>query len=210
MVVIASRQTNVRPETIRTRLARFMPVRSAAGWSVAWAAHTERPDEIFEEDQARAADHIGCYGAAVAHALGQAGVAPQKLRIAVEADTDTRTDEQTITVEVRVVADDVDQAVIEAIARRAEPQCGVWKGLTIENTVRVIGIVEGDSKDSAAEGPAVAAKPAAPAPQKEPLTAKKGTTWRFSGPKWLSMRLALLTSIALASFAAVPMAFPLG
>jgi organic hydroperoxide reductase OsmC/OhrA len=205
MVVIASRQTNVRPETIRTRLARFMPVRSAAGWSLAWAAHTERPDEIFEDDQARAADHIGCYGAAVAHALGQAGVAPLRLRIGVEADTDTRTDEQTITVEVRVVAADVDQAVLEAIARRAEPQCGVWKGLTLENTVRVIGIVEGDSRDPAAEAPAVAAKPAASAPQ--PAAAPKR---KISGPKWLTMRLALLTSIALASFAAVPMAFPLG
>ena len=53
MVVIASHQAGARPETIRTRLARFMPRTTATGWSVAWSARTERADELGSEDDLR-------------------------------------------------------------------------------------------------------------------------------------------------------------
>src|SRR5437764_12592172 len=84
MVVIASRQPGLRPETIRTRLARFMPSRVATGWSVAWSAGTEHADEFSGEHELRAAEHLGCYGSAVAHALAQAELAAERLRLTAE------------------------------------------------------------------------------------------------------------------------------
>jgi hypothetical protein len=73
-----------RPETIRTRLARFMPNRVSAGWSVTWSTLTERAEEIANDDELRA-EHLGCYGSAVAHALGQAEIYPTRLRVTAEA-----------------------------------------------------------------------------------------------------------------------------
>jgi len=204
MVVIASRQPGLRPETIRTRLARFMPTRAAAGWTVAWSAQTERAEEIADEDQLRAAEHVGCYGAAVAHALAQADIAPLKLRVTVEADVDTRTDERSITLEVRALVPGIEQTVLEAIARRAEPSCGVWKGLMAENAMRVIAILEdpGAEDAPAAEPAAGKGTPAAKPKAVQPSAVAK----KFVMPKWLTMRLALLTAVAVTAFASVPVA----
>jgi organic hydroperoxide reductase OsmC/OhrA len=204
MVVIASRQPGVRPETIRTRLARFMPTRAAAGWTVGWSAQTERPEDIADDDQLRAAEHLGCYGAAVAHALAQAEIAPLKLRVTAEADVDSRTDEQTITLEVRAQVPGIEQTVLEAIARRAEPTCGVWKGLMAENAVRVIAILEEHGAGDATAAETVASKgtPAAKGKPSQPPAPQK----KFTPPKWLTMRLAVLTAVAFAAFASVPVA----
>jgi organic hydroperoxide reductase OsmC/OhrA len=215
MAVIASRQPGVRPETIRTRLARFMPTRAAAGWTVGWSTQTERPEEIADDDQLRAAEHLGCYGAAVAHALAQAEIAPLKLRVTAEADVDSRTDEQTITLEVRAQCPGIDQTVLEAIARRAEPTCGVWKGLMAENAVRVIGILEepgaGDpsvavGESAAGKGGASAAKGSREQVGKPGASQAPAPLKKFTLPKWLTMRLAVLTAVALATFASVPVA----
>src|SRR5205085_2143684 len=114
----------------------FMPSRSAANWTVSWTAYTERPDDFVDPDEMRAGDHLGCVGTAVAHALAQAEVAPRRLRVTAETATDAVTGSTTITLEVRAQLDGVDQAVFEAIARRAEPNCPVWKGLASELDVK--------------------------------------------------------------------------
>ena len=90
MVVIASRQAGARPETIRTRLARFMPRTTATGWSVAWSARTERADELGSEDELSAAEHIGCYGAALSHALAKVEISPVGLRVIAVTANNTR------------------------------------------------------------------------------------------------------------------------
>src|SRR5258708_37293310 len=102
MVVVTSRQTGARPETIRTRLARFLPNRASTGWSVSWSSQTERGDEITSDNELRAAEHLGCYGAAVAHALGQAEISPLKLRVSAEAGVASDGTQQPITVEIRL------------------------------------------------------------------------------------------------------------
>ena len=85
MVVIAARQPGPRPETIRTRLARFMPTRITSGWSVAWSAGIEHAEDIADEHELQMAEHLGCYGAAVAHALAQAELTAERLRRAPTA-----------------------------------------------------------------------------------------------------------------------------
>src|SRR5215831_8888487 len=121
MVVVTSRQMSPRPETIRTRLARFMPNRTATGWSVTWSTQIERADEINNEDELRAAEHLGCYSSAVAHALGQAEISPIRLRVSAEASAAADGSPQPITVEVRAQIPEptLDQTILEAIARRA-------------------------------------------------------------------------------------------
>src|SRR5919199_6804457 len=97
-----ARQPGPRPETIRTRLARFMPARAGTGWSVTWSSHTEHRDEIGDEEELRASEHLGCYGSAIAHALGQAGAAPTRLKVTVEtAATPEATETTSLVVVVR-------------------------------------------------------------------------------------------------------------
>jgi hypothetical protein len=48
----------------------------------------------------------------------------------------------TITLEVRAEIEGIAQAVFEAIARRAEPNCPVWKGLASEVDVKLIPILD--------------------------------------------------------------------
>ena len=144
MAVITSRQPGLRPETIRTRLARFMPSRAAAGWSVTWSAGVEHADEITDEHELRAAEHLGCYGSAVAHALAQAELAPQRLRLTADATTSPETGQPVITIEVRagISGPAVDQAMFDAIIHRAEPSCPVLKGLTSEVTLRLVAVLD--------------------------------------------------------------------
>jgi osmotically inducible protein OsmC len=153
----AARQPGLRPETIRTRLARFMPARAGTGWSVTWSSHTEHRDEIGDEEELRAAEHLGCFGAALAHTLGQAGAAPRRLRLTVEAAaTLGETEPTALVVEVRAQIPGMDQAIFETVARRVESTCPVWKALAGEVGMRVVPILE--------ESQAVNAEAAAPSP----------------------------------------------
>ena len=231
MVVIATRQPGLRPETIRTRLARFTPNKTAAnGWSVSWSAHTECPEEITDEDELRAAEHVGCFGTAVTHALAQAGVAPLGLRVTAETSAHPQTGERSITLEVRAHIPGVDQSVLEAIARRAEPACPVWKGLASEVDMRLVAILDDLAQpEPAAPTPTVSrstpdrGEPAAPlgtaspaaaqaSPEAANAAAQPATPNARKGPlpAWLNPRLAILLLVALGGFAAVPMVWPTG
>src|SRR5260370_33086859 len=113
-----------RAGTIRTRLARFMPNRPSSGWSITWSAQTEHADEITNDDELRAAEHLGCYGAAVSHALAQAEISPLKLRVTAEAGaaaSDGTPHPITVEIRVQIPGPMLDQTVVEAIARRVEP-----------------------------------------------------------------------------------------
>jgi hypothetical protein len=174
MAVITSRQQGLRPETIRTRLARFMPSRSASGWSVTWSAGIEHADEITDEHELRTAEHLGCYGSAVAHALAQAELAPQRLRLTADATTSPDTGQPIITIEVRagISGPAVDQAMFDAIIHRAEPSCPVLKGLASEVTLRLVAVLDNalsvpvvvTAEPAAASSAKPAAKPASMPP----------------------------------------------
>jgi hypothetical protein len=210
MVVIASRQPNHRPETIRTRLARFMPSRAATGWSISWSAQTDCPEEIVDDLELRVAEHVGCYGAAVTHALAQAEVAPLRLRVTAETST-SDTGIQTVTMEVRALVPGLDQSVMEAIVRRAETACPVWRGLSAEVNLRPIAILEDPSAADSAPAPARPAAPATaevnparPRPTEAHAPAGAAMLARIALPRWLSPRMAVLMLIAIGAFAAVP------
>jgi organic hydroperoxide reductase OsmC/OhrA len=229
MAVVTSRQTGLRPETIRTRLARFMPKAVATGWSIAWSSQTERPDEISDEHELRAAEHLGCYGAAVAHALAQAEVAAVRLRVTAEAvDASDDGTPQPITLEIRaqIPGPPLDQTIFEAIARRAEPGCPVWRSLAAEVGVRVIAIVDEPTPDEASlsqtESTASSAAPATPARQSTvpPAMARSMQPRQFSMPalalpslaipKWLTPRMAILMAVAMGTVMTGPLRTMLG
>src|SRR5919204_1765654 len=101
-MTVTARQPGSRPETIRTRLARFMPARAGTGWSVTWTSQTDHRDEIADEEELRASEHLGCYGSAMTHALAQAGAAPTRLKLTVEtAATPEATETTSLVIEVR-------------------------------------------------------------------------------------------------------------
>jgi len=224
MVVVTSRQMGLRPETIRTRLARFMPNRASTGWSITWSTQTERPDEINNDDELRAAEHLGCYGAAVAHALGQAEIAPLKLRVTAEASAAAADgSQQPITVEIRlqIPGPMLDQTIVEAIARRAEPACPVWRSLASEVGVKVIAILDEptDPSDAAQPQPETTpaprhAAPTGPTSSRGPslprLRMSAPARPRIGLPKWLTPRMAILMVVALGAFAAAPKPLPFG
>jgi organic hydroperoxide reductase OsmC/OhrA len=144
-MTVTARQPGLRPETIRTRLARFMPSRTAGGWSVTWTGHTEHREELNDEDEVRASEHVGCYGAALAHTLGQAGAAPNRLRVAVERTNGTDGETPTLIVEIRAQIPGMDQAVFESVARRAQSACPVWASLATELEMRLVAVLEDES-----------------------------------------------------------------
>jgi organic hydroperoxide reductase OsmC/OhrA len=220
MVVIASRQTGARPETIRTRLARFMPSPAAAGWTIAWAAHTEQPAEIGSQDELAAAEHLGCYGAAVTHALAQAEVAPVRLRVTAEALASSNENTQPITIEVRaqIAGAPLDQDIFEGIVRRADPACAVWQKLASEHKMQVVAVLEdptaADAIDVTASVSGPVARKATPASraQSGPGFARVSQTghigWtsvlkmvRPALPAWIKPRTAGMFVVALGVFA---------
>ena len=198
MPVVTSRQAGLRPETIRTRLARFMPNRVSTGWTISWSAQTERPDEIDGDDELRAAEHLGCYASAVAHALAQAEIAATKLRVTAESAEAADGAAQPITVEVRarIPGPAVSQTIVESIARRAEPNCPVWRGLATELGIKVIAILD---EPEAAETPPETA-PAAPTPKAAKGPALPRQNWdtptlgAVTLPAWLTPRMGILMS----------------
>jgi OsmC-like protein len=165
MAVITSRNPGFRPETIRTRLARFMPSRTSAGWSVAWSASYEHSAEISDEHELQAAEHLGCYGTAVGHALAQAELTPQRLRLTAESSTnEAGTPVLTIEVRAQINGPAVDHSLFDAIVHRAEPGCPVLKGLASEVTIRLVSVLD-DSLATASAPEAVSTpSPAAARP----------------------------------------------
>jgi organic hydroperoxide reductase OsmC/OhrA len=225
MAVVTSRQAGPRPETIRTRLARFMPKAVATGWSIVWSSQTERPDEISDEHELQAAEHLGCYGAAVSHALAQAEVAAVRLRVTAEAvEANDEGTPQPITLEIRaqIPGPPLDQTIFEAIARRAEPNCPVWRSLAAEVGVRVIAIVDEPTQaeatqtqaDSTAAGTATTTmpmrQPTAQAALTRPMQARQFSMPALSlpslaMPRWLTPRMAILLAVALGTVITGPL-----
>jgi organic hydroperoxide reductase OsmC/OhrA len=206
MVTVTSRQAGIRPETIRTRLARFMPKGPATGWSIAWSAQTERPEEIANEDQLRAAEHLGCYGAAVAHALAQAEVAAVRLRVTAEALPATGDGApQPIAVEVhaQIPGGALDQTILETIVRRAEPYCSAWRKLASEAGIQVVVVLDEsaatDAAESQADSAVTARTPAATSPATRPLTRglRMPALLPAGVPSWLTPRFAGLVAVSL-------------
>jgi hypothetical protein len=138
-----------------------MPSKAESGWSVTWTGHTAHRDEIADQDELNASEHLGCYGAALAHTLSQAGAAATKLRVTVETGATPESDAPTLMVEVRAVIPGMDQAIFESIARRAESACPAWKSLTSEVAMRMAWILE-DPEQAAAAAPANQAAAAGP------------------------------------------------
>ena len=180
---VTARQPGLRPETIRTRLARFMPSRAGSGWLVTWTGHTDHRDEVTDEDEVRASEHVACYGAALAHTLGQAGAAPNRLRVGVERTSGTDAETPTLIIEIRAQIPGMDQAVFESVARRAETTCPVWASLAAELDVRLVAVLEDPlAAPVAAQGVTDAkraARPSSPAPVANPIPKDIGT----AGPR---------------------------
>jgi organic hydroperoxide reductase OsmC/OhrA len=141
-----------------------MPTRAGSGWSVVWTSHTEHRDEIADEEELRASEHLGCYGSAIAHALGQAGAPPTRLKLTVETALTPNSESETtsLVVEVRAQIPGVDQAVLETVARRVEPACPVWKALAAEVSMRIVAVLEEP------QAVAVEAAPSQPTPEPAP------------------------------------------
>jgi organic hydroperoxide reductase OsmC/OhrA len=187
----SARQPGPRPETIRTRLARFMPAKSGTGWSLTWTSHTEHRDEIADEEELRASEHLGCYGSAIAHTLANAGAAPTRLKLSVETALTTESETTTLVVEVRAQIQGVDQAILDTVVRRVEPACPVWKALASEVNLRVVPVLE--------EAQAATPKPESPAPQPQTPPAMLAASRRRPGvrgllssrPAWLTPRIGV-------------------
>jgi organic hydroperoxide reductase OsmC/OhrA len=133
----------------------------AAGWSVSWTGHIEHREELNDEDEVRATEHIACYGAAVSHTLGQAGAAPNRLRVTVERTNGPDGETPTLIVEIRAHIPGMDQAVFESVARRAETSCPVWASLPTELDVRLVAVLE-DEQATATPQPHHAKREAKP------------------------------------------------
>ena len=164
MVVATSQQTGSRPETIRTRLARFMPSRAAAGWSISWSAEAPRPEDMGDEYELRAADHLGCFGAAVSHALARANVAATRLAITAQANPSTDETPQPIVVEVhaQIPGIPLDASILETVLRHVESACPSWKSIVEDLGVTVVGILEEPAaSESAPTNAAGSARPKA-------------------------------------------------
>src|SRR5579864_5000922 len=213
MVVIASRQTGERPETIRTRLARFMPRTSAAAWSVAWSAQTEREAEAASEEELSAADHIGCYGAAVAHALAKAEVATTRLHVTLTSKGSPDGTPQPIVVDVRagIAGAPLDAEIFQGIVRRAAPTCPAWAGLVANPGLRLNAILDNGLEPGAQAVPAApVARPQTPVNTARPLAAPMpklpsrvslSSMPRMSMPAWMTPRMGIMLVVALAALA---------
>jgi hypothetical protein len=195
MVVIASRQPGSRPETIRTRLARFMPKTAAAGWSVGWSAQSERPAEIRSEDELAAADHLGCYGTALSHVLAQGGFAPIHLRLVAETEPSLDGSLQPITVQIHAQMADasIDMSMLEDIARQVETDCSVWQRLSNDDRVQVVMILN----DAEITRPVAAAASQPGAGTTKP--ANGGMRSRM--PKWVTPRITMFLAVAVVGLA---------
>jgi len=214
MVATASRQPGYRPETIRTRLARFMPKIATAGWSVAWSASNEHDAEIGSEDELAAAEHLGCFGAALSHAMAAAEIAPTRLRLAAEAKPAPEGAPQPITIEVhaQIPGAPLAPTIVESVARRTQVSCPVWAGLASEGRLRFVAVLEDASAPASSQSaatpkssdaqPAVAAiKAARVKPQLRLPSVNMAGLMPRSMPRWLTPRMALLVVVAVAGFA---------
>jgi hypothetical protein len=197
MVVIAARQPGLRPETIRTRLARFMPTRAAAGWTVSWSAHVEHAEDIVDEHELQIAEHLGCYGSAVGHALAQSELTVQQLRLSADC-TSGEGDTETITIEVRAQIEglEVDQTVFDAIVRRAEPSCPVLKGLASEVSLRLIAVLDqsGEGFVKREPGPSAPSQLSSGTPTKPTSGASKTPTATAPTPAGSDAKVAQATA----------------
>jgi OsmC-like protein len=195
---------NSRPETIRTRLARFMPAAAGAGWAVTWSSSVEHRDEIGDEQELRASEHLGCYGAAIAHTLAKAGAAARRLKLSVETASTPDTETTSLVVEVRAQIPGMDQASLETIVRRVEPTCRVWEALASEVSLRMVPILEAEQPHAASpktDKSDKQDKTDSPAPQPQTPPAMLAAKRRRSGlsgvldsrPAWLTPRIGVAT-----------------
>lgn len=206
MVVTASRQPGARPETIRTRLARFMPRAGAGAWSVAWSAQTERADELTSEEELNVSEHVGCFGAAVAHALSASDICATRLQVTATATPTASVDgtSQPITVEVRatIAGPTVSSMLFESIIRRAAPTCAVWSAVVKTPGIRVNAVMEDGAaaqtpaktpqpavRQVASSGSKLANPPSAPRPRMS-----MPAIGSFAAPAWLTPKLAIIMS----------------
>jgi len=161
--------------------------RTPTGWSIAWSAHTERPDEIADEDELRAAEHLGCFGVAVSHALAQAHIAAVRLGITAQTGPASDGSPQPIAVEVRAQIPGIplDNSILETILRRVEPACPAWQSLAAEVGVQVIGILEEPGATQPPSSQSDAAQPGRlPCTTSQPATGR-WSLQRLGAPKWL-------------------------
>jgi organic hydroperoxide reductase OsmC/OhrA len=168
-----------------------MPDKAGTAWSLTWTSHTEHRDEIADEEELRASEHLSCYGSAIAHTLAKAGAAPTRLKVSVETAPTPETETTTLVVEVRAQIPGVDQAILDTVARRVEPACPVWKALASEVSMRLVCVLE--------EPQAATPKPESPAPQPQTPPAMLAASRRrpgFAGllrsrPAWLTPRIGV-------------------
>ncbi len=204
MVATAARQPGHRPETIRTRLARFIPRGAAAAWSAGWLSQTERAAEASSDDELNVAEHFGCYAAAISHALAKAEMAPARLRLHADAKEAPDASLQVITLEVHaaIVHSEIDVNLFDTLVRRAEPTCPVWKELIAAGRLRVIPLVDDAPVEHAA-------------PSLVPTSSERAATqsWTVSRqiniPAWLSRRAAVLVVAAGGLLVLIPHALSL-
>lgn len=163
-----------------------MPAKAGTDWSVTWTSQTEHRDEIADEEELRASEHLGCYGSAIAHTLAKAGAAPTRLKLSVETAPTAESETTTLVVQVRAQIPGIDQAILDTVVRRVEPACPVWKSLASEVNMRLVPILE--------EPQAASPKPESQAPQPQTPPAMLAASRRRSGLSgWLEARPAWLT-----------------
>jgi osmotically inducible protein OsmC len=148
-MAIAQRRGSGVWEGLATKLARFMTDGGVpSGWSATWAARTERSDGQPSPEQARAADHLGCYATALSHALARAHAAPTGLQVGATftlAPAGGEARVAAIDLEVRGHVPGLDQAGFEAMAGQIKPSCEFWAALagTVEIRVRAFLVEPG-------------------------------------------------------------------
>jgi osmotically inducible protein OsmC len=136
---------------------------------VAWTSRTERADVDPTPDEPHAAEHITCYGAALAHALVQAGTPPVALEATASlAPARAAGGSLAVDLEVRGQVPGLDQAGFEQFARAVEPGCAAWNALAGSHAIRVNATLQetADEQSGPLQADPPPVRPAAPGPSR--------------------------------------------
>jgi osmotically inducible protein OsmC len=99
---------------------------------VTWASRTERSDGKTSPEELIAAAHASCFSMALAHALTEAGHAPERLTVSADVTLDAVDGTPTVTTSALTVEGSVpglDQTGFEAAAADAGKNCPISRAL---------------------------------------------------------------------------------
>lgn len=129
-------------EDLATRLARFTTTgSSASAWSATWASRTQRGEGEPTPVEAQLADHLACYGAAVAHALAREPAPPMALELSAAFilgfTADGTTAVKAVELSVSGEGAGLNGVAFEEAVHRVSPDCEVWQAARRATEVRI-------------------------------------------------------------------------